>query len=110
MDVALLVPADRLLEVGHLPGTVVLTYGNALDLVVTLRATANPAVIWSDDVDEESLEAVAAAVRDRAGACIEVRGKGWDGQTLSPLSAACRGVISGFGAGGVAAAVGLARG
>lgn len=110
MDVALLIPAARLPEVDHLPGTVLLTYGNALDLVATLRATANPAVIWSDDVDEESLEAVAAAVRDRQGACIEVRSGGWDGQTFSPLSAACRGVISGFGAGGVAAAVGLARG
>ncbi|MEP7215303.1 MAG: hypothetical protein ABI782_03570 [Anaerolineaceae bacterium] len=106
----MLVPATRLLEIGHIPGTVTLTYGNALDLVVTLRATANPAVIWSDDVDEESLEAVAAAVRDRQGICIEVRSTAWDGETFSPLSAACLGVISGFGARALAAAVGLAQG
>lgn len=106
----MIVPAGCLEEIGHIPGTVMLTYGNSLDLVVTLRATANPAVIWSDDVDEESLEAVAAAVRGREGACIEVRNKRWDGQSFSPLSASCRGVISGFGAGGLAAAAGLLHG
>lgn len=110
MDIALLIPSARLPEIGPVPGAVLLTYGNALDLVVTLRATANPVVIWSDDLDEESLEAVAAAVRDRQGACIEVRSKGWDGQTFSPLSAACRGVISGFGVRGLAAAAALVRG
>ena len=110
MDVALLIPAARSGEVGDTAVAIVLTYGNAVDLVVTLRATANPAVIWSDGLDADSLEAVAAAVRDRAGACIEVRSDRWDGQTFSPLSAACRGVISGFGERGLEAAVRLAYG
>ncbi|MEO6398052.1 MAG: hypothetical protein ABIP13_06255 [Tepidiformaceae bacterium] len=108
MDVALVVPESRLAEV-TLPGTVLLSYGTALDLVVTLRATANPAVIWSDGLEADSLEAVAAAVRDREGACIEVRSKRWDGATFSPLSAACRGVISGFGEGALAQAADLLR-
>lgn len=105
-----MVPASRLAEVPALPGVVVLSYGSALDLIVTLRATANPAVIWSDGLDWDSLEAVAAAVRAREGACIEVRSAGWDGETTSPLSAACRGVISGFGVSGLAAALTLSRG
>ncbi len=110
MDVALLAPAGRAGRLEAIERAVVLTYGNALDLIVSLRATANPAVIWSDGLEVDSLEAVAAAVRDRRGPCIEVRGEGWDGQTFSPLSAACRGVISGFGERGLAAAVQLAQG
>ena len=109
MDVALVVPESRLAEVAALPGTVLLSYGTALDLVVTLRATANAAVIWSDGLEADSLEAVAAAVRDREGACIEVRSERWDGQTFSPLSAACRGVISGFGEGALVQAAILLR-
>lgn len=109
MDVLLVVPAARFAGIEAIAGTVLLTYGGAVDLVVTLRATANPAIIWSDGLDEDSLDAVAAAVRDRKGTCIEVRGTGWDGQTFSPLSAACRGVISGFGEGGLAAAAAFAQ-
>ena len=109
MDVSLLLPAARIDGIEAIPGTVRLTYGNALDLVVTLRATSNPAVVWSDGLAEDSLEAVAAAIRDRQGDCIEVRSEAWDGRTFSPLSAACRGVISGFGERGLAAAVALIR-
>ncbi len=98
------------MDIAGVAGTVLLTYGNAVDLIISLRATANPAVIWSDGLEDDSLEAVAAAVRDHAGACIEVRSEGWDGERFSPLSAACRGVISGFGERGLAAAVRLAQG
>ena len=110
MDVALLIPKARSAGVAVIPGAVLLTYETAVDLVVSLRATSNPAVIWSDGLDQDALEAVAAAVRDRQGECIEVRSQGWDGETFSPLSAACRGVISGFGDRGLAAAATIARG
>lgn len=93
-----------------MPGTMVLPYGTALDLIVALRAISNPAVIWSDAVDEDAVDAVAAAVRDHGAACIEVRAERWDGASFSPLSAACRGVISGFGAAGILPAVKLLTG
>lgn len=110
MDVAILVPADREAELGRVDGCFLLPYGTALDLVVSLRAISNPAVIWSDGLADDSMEAVAAAVRDHVAPCIEVRGEKWDGQSFSVLSAACRGVVSGFGAGGVIAAARLAVG
>lgn len=109
MDVALLVPASRVAKVPAMPGTMVLPYGTALDLIVSLRAIGNPAVIWSDGVDDDAVDAVAAAVRDHGAACIEVRAERWDGASFSPLSAACRGVISGFSVGGIRAAAGLLR-
>ena len=108
-DVAVLVPEGVSGEAPALEGTLKLTYGAALDLVVSLRALANPAVILSDGLAEDALDAVAAAVRDHSAACIEVRLERWDGHTFSPLSAACRGVISGFGMNGVGAAVSLLR-
>jgi hypothetical protein len=40
---------------------------------------------------------VASAVTASGRPCIEVRSERWDGESPSPLSAACRGVISGFG-------------
>ena len=42
--------------------------------------------------------------------CIEVRSARWDGTSPSPLSAACRGVISGFGTRAIATAVSLVSG
>lgn len=93
-----------------MPDTLLLPYGTALDLIVSLRAVANPAVIWSDGVDDDAVDAVAAAVRDHNAACIEVRAERWDGASFSPLSAASRGVISGFGIGGVGAAAAVLRG
>lgn len=110
MDVAILVPASRQAELPALPGAVIIPYGSALDLAVSLRATTNPAVILSDGLDDGELEPVAAAVRDHSAPCIEVRAERWDGESFSPLSAACRGVVSGFGAAGIAAAAALAKG
>jgi len=80
-------------------------YANVVDAVVALRASSSPAVLWSDGIGEDGYEAVAAALRDRSGACIEVRGEAWDGESRSAISAACRGVVSGFGAAGVRAAI-----
>jgi hypothetical protein len=65
------------------------------------------AVLWSDALTAADLEAAVAAVRASGVSVIEVRAERWDGESLSPLSAACRGVLSGFGAAGVRAALGM---
>ena len=52
-----------------------------------------------------SEDAVAAV----AGAVIQVELESWDGVTHSAVSAACAGVIAGFGTAGIAAAVALLR-
>jgi hypothetical protein len=102
------VPANRLGEVtGLAAGARIVGYGTADEAVAALGAAAGPAVLWSDGIAADRLEEAAGAVRGRSGAVIEVRGEGWDGETFSPLSAACRGVISGFGAAGVSEALRL---
>jgi 3-dehydroquinate dehydratase len=47
------------------------------------------------------------AIRAAGAQVVEVRFTRWDGEEHSEVSAACRGVIAGFGMEGVAAAVGL---
>ncbi|MBI5948896.1 MAG: hypothetical protein HY875_12230 [Chloroflexi bacterium] len=79
-------------------------YRTLADVLAALRGDG-PAVLCSDGFDDGWLEPVAAEVRVRAGPVIEVRSQRWDGVTPSPVSAACRGVISGFGVRGVDAAV-----
>ena len=104
MDVLVIVPvgmADPSLPAGAM----LVTYSNVVDAVVALKGGDAPAVLVSDGIGEDGAEAVAAAIRDRGAPCIEVRSERWDGSTISPVSAACRGVVSGFGVGGVAAAV-----
>ena len=76
-------------------------YQTAFDAAVALRASDAPAVLVTDGLDAEDLDTLAAALRERRGECIEVRMGPWDGETHSPVSGACRGVISGFGADGV---------
>lgn len=66
-------------------------------------------VLVSDGIAERDVATVAGAVAASRATVIEVRAAGWDGQTPSPLSAACRGVISGFGERGVVRAVELLR-
>lgn len=108
MDTVVIVPGKRLGEVTGLPaGAMTVAYETVGDAVTALGAAAVPAVLWSDGLPADGLELVAQAVRGRSGAVVEVRGEPWDGETFSPLSAACRGVISGFGAAGVAEALRL---
>jgi hypothetical protein len=85
----------------------ILPYGPAEDLVAALAQPHDAAVIVTDALPEASFEPVAAAIRASAKPCIEVRSKRWDGESFSLVSAACRGVISGFGADGLLAAVGV---
>ena len=103
---SVLVLAQRDIPLAGLPESVMyVPFATAFDAAISLKATDAPAVIVSDGMDIEDLEALAIVVRERPGQCIEVRFERWDGESPSPLSAACRGVISGFGPNGVRQAV-----
>lgn len=82
------------------------TYETAGDLRLRIRELAGAkAVIYHDGFSAVDQAAIATALRDSGATCIEVRAHRWDGFELSPLSAACTGVISGFGVGAIARAV-----
>jgi hypothetical protein len=70
---------------------------DAAELAASVRGGSGPLVVVSDGVDGAGLGALASGVRESGRMCIEVRSERWDGQSPSPLSEACRGVISGFG-------------
>jgi hypothetical protein len=78
-------------------------------MVAALAGPFDAAVLVSDGLPSKDLERLSEAVVACGRPVIEVRSERWDGQSPSPLSAACRGVISGFGEGGVAAAVGVLK-
>jgi len=109
MSVLVLVPHSMALA-GAQPGSIdVVRYHTAVDAVVALKAGNGPAVVVSDGL-LDSADAVAFAIKSSGRSCIEVRSERWDGQAESALSAACRGVIAGFGPAGVVAAVDLLLG
>ncbi len=64
-------------------------------------------IVWAGAVPMSRVAEVVQTVAGRSSRCIEVRAERWDGHSPSPLSAACRGVISGFGLNGIHAAVKL---
>lgn len=101
MTVAVLVPAG--LDAGDIDGAIHI-FGDVAEVVRLLRDGTGPAVLWSDGLAADDAELV-EAIRARGAPVIELRSQRWDGFTASPLSAACRGVISGFGANGLRAAV-----
>lgn len=84
-------------------------YANLAEAIAALTGAVEPTVIWSDGLFEDEPTEIARLVRGRTAATIEVRASRWDGRTPSQLSAACRGVISGFGVDGVKRAVELLR-
>lgn len=85
-------------------------FHTAVDAVISLRASDAPAVVVTDGLDAEDLDSLTNAIRERGAPCIEVRMVRWDGETQSPVSGACRGVVSGFGMDGVGRAVELLAG
>jgi 3-dehydroquinate dehydratase len=92
-------------ELPALPaGADVVRYATARELVAGLREGMR-AVIVTDGLSGG--DAVAHAIRTLGASAIEVQSQRWDGETHSELTAACRGVIAGFGAGAVAYAVGV---
>jgi 3-dehydroquinate dehydratase len=108
-EVLVLVP--RSVAAPQLPeGALLVPFQTCVDAVVSLRATSAPCVLVTDGLDTEDLDTLAAALRDRAAPCVEVRSAAWDGETHSPVSGVCRGVISGFGPNGIRRAVELLSG
>jgi len=91
-------------------GAMLVPFQTAFDAAVALRASDAPAVLVTDGLDTEDLDTLAAALRERQGQCIEVRYGGWDGESHSPVSGACRGVVSGFGPDGLERAAALLAG
>ena len=75
------------------------------EVVAALSAATGDVVLCVDGLGGAAEIAEAAA--GVAGSVIQVEQDAWDGETHSPVSAACRGVIAGFGIAGVNAAVAL---
>jgi hypothetical protein len=74
MSVLILAPAALLASVDPLPDDVrAKPYEDAATLEAELLATGAAVVLWSDGIPPEALETIAAAVRARTGATIEVR-------------------------------------
>jgi 3-dehydroquinate dehydratase len=86
------------------PDVEVLPAANAAQ-VAAILSSHDAAVLVSDEFVDA--DAVAAAVKAAGRPVIEVRAHRWDGETPSLVSAACRGVISGFGDAGIVCAVRL---
>jgi len=109
VNILVLIPHSQTLPATLPDGAELVRYRTAVEVVVAIKAGGGPAVILSDAL-LESAAAVSFAIKTSGRSCIEVRSERWDGETESPLSAACRGVIAGFGIAGVAAAVALLLG
>ncbi len=72
-----------------------------------LAAATSDVVLCAGDLAGDA--GIASAAAALAGTVIQVELESWDGVTHSAISAACAGVIAGFGTAGIAAAVALLR-
>ncbi len=105
---AILVLVPQSMAAPTLPAdTMFVHFHTAVDAVISLRASDAPGILVTDGLDAEDLGALANVIRERSAPCIEVRMVRWDGETQSPVSGACRGVISGFGMAGLTRAIEL---
>lgn len=88
-------------------GVEVRTCATPAEAVAALAAATGDVVLCTDGPagQAEIAEAVAAV----GGSVVHVERDAWDGEARSPVSAACRGVIAGFGTAGVGAAVAILR-
>jgi len=93
-------PMDRVHEVPA-KGAAIAPYTTAEEVVAALRGEFAAAVLVSDGLPADKLEEVAKAIRAASAPVVEVQSARWDGESHSPVSAACRGVIAGFGLSGV---------
>jgi hypothetical protein len=102
--VLLVVPASVAAAIA--PGAAeVRAYHTASEAAAALQSPGwDTAVLLSDAIPPADEDALATVVRAAGRPVIEVRRERWDGETWSPLTAACRGIVSGFGLAGVAAA------
>ena len=105
--VLVIAPVEVANTLPSIEDSVLVPVTSTLDVVVSLKGSHLPAIVCTDHLAAEEADAIAAAIRERTAPCIEVRLASWDGESHSPISAACRGVISGFGVGGLARAAEL---
>jgi hypothetical protein len=84
-----------------------LRYRSGDEAAAFLERHAGPAVLCSDGLESPDHERVAAAIRASTRDVIEVRAARWNGTDESPVSAACRGAIAGFGPAAIACALRL---
>ncbi len=75
------------------------------EVAAALRQAGGDVVLCIDGLPDA--EVIAGAVRTVGATVILVEAGPWDGENHSPVSAACAGVIAGFGIAGVSAAVAL---
>ncbi len=107
--VVILLPGSAAGTLAATAGTTVRLYRDVSELRAALEDGDGPFVLCSDGLDPVELTAAAALIGELGLSVVEVRSERWDGASPSPLSAACRGVVSGFGPAGVAAAAALLR-
>lgn len=75
------------------------------EVASALRQAGGDVVLCVDGLPDA--EVIAGAVRTVEATVILVEPAAWDGEAHSPVSAACSGVVAGFGIAGVSAAVAL---
>ena len=91
-------------------GVEVRVCATAAEVTAALDAATGDVVLCAGRLAGDAAIANAvAAVAAAAGTVIQVELESWDGETHSLVSAACSGVIAGFGTAGIAAAVALLR-
>ncbi|HJP40384.1 MAG TPA: hypothetical protein QGF35_01575 [Dehalococcoidia bacterium] len=104
-SISLLVPAGYPAG-SDMPGVQVIEWTSADEVANALGTSgASPIILVSDGLDGSDSLKIAHAIRAGSKEPIEVRSDRWNGASPSPISSACRGVISGFGPGGVQQAI-----
>ena len=88
-------------------GVEVRVCATAAEVTAALDAATGDVVLCAGRLAGDA--AIANAVAAVAGTVFQVELESWDGETHSLVSAACSGVIAGFGTAGIAAAVALLR-
>ncbi len=103
--VTILLPKNT--EAGSHPGTTTLRYADSAHLAVLIAGlpASSPVVLYHDGLTDREQARITGTLGAQSLDVIEVRGPGWDGFESTPLSSACRAVISGFGTAGIAQAV-----
>ena len=88
-------------------GVEVTACATASEVTAALAAATGDVVLCAGDLAGDA--GVADALAAVAGTVVQVELEWWDGVTHSAVSAACEGVIAGFGTAGIAAAVAVLR-
>ncbi len=106
-QVLVIAPVEVANTLPSIEDSVLVPVTSPLAVVVSPKGRPLPPIVSPAPPAAEGADGMGAAIRERTAPCIEVRLASWDGESHSPISAACRGVISGFGVGGLARAAEL---